>query len=287
MYLLTIVSAGFLASCSKEDVSTDLTNASSDALVLDYTTDASTQLAADELLAASDINAKSSFDFTAVNSFERGGGKHKGKIKHPNGMKGDSIPFTDLPTAAQTYINTNLGGVDSVKFVLKITLPDSTVEYSVRLTNGKHVHFDANGNIITKPKDNFETVAFADLPTAVQTYLNANVDVTKIAQITKRTAPDGTTIYIVRLTDNTRVALDANGNVVTKPTDTKTVITFADLPTAVQTYLNANTTVANITEVAKVTRPDGKILYVITFSDGKRIALTENGTVVKGKGKHH
>ena len=287
MYLLAIVSTGLVVSCNQEDITTDETIAGVNALVIDYSNDATTQIAVDEIAAASDPDAVSGFDFSSNTASERGGGKgkKKDKIGHPSGVKGDSIAFADLPTAAQTYVDTNNGGVANVTSVLKVTLPDSSIIYTVRFNDGTHLHFDANGAVIVKQKDNFETVAFADLPTAVQTYLNANVDVTKIAQITKRTSPSGTVTYQVRLTDNTRITLDANGTVIVKPTDTKVVVTFADLPAAVQTYLNTNTTVANITTITKGTRPDGKVIYEVKFNDGKRIALTETGQVVKGKRK--
>jgi hypothetical protein len=286
MYLLAIVSTGFFASCTQEEVTTDST--SIEALVIDYTTDAGTQIAVDETLAASDPNSISAFVFSSNSASGRdpkGGKKKKDKVEHPSGIKGDSIAFKDLPTVAQTYIIANNGGIDSIKSILKITLPDGMIEYSVRFLNGTHTHFDANGAVITKSKDQFTTVAFADLPAAVQTYLNANIDVTKIAQITKKTTPSGTVIYQVRLTNNTRITLDEKGTVIVKPTDTKVVITFVELPAAVQTYLNANTTVANISEVTKATRPDGKVVYEVKFTDGKRISLDANGNVVKGKKK--
>jgi hypothetical protein len=286
MYLLAIVSTGIFASCTQEEVTTDGT--SIEAFVIDYMTDADTQIAVDETLAASDPNAVSAFLFSsnaASGRDPKGGKKKKDKIEHPSGVKGDSIAFKDLPAAAQTYITANNGGVDSVKSVLKITLPDGTIAYSVRFLNGKHTHFDANGAVVVKQKDQFTTIAFADLPTAVQTYLNANIDVAKIAQITKRTTPSGTVTYQVRLTDNTRITLDEKGNLIVKPTGNKVVISFTELPAAVQTYLNANTTVANISAVTKSTRPDGKIVYEVKFTDGKRISLDENGNVVKGKKK--
>lgn len=286
MYLLAIVSTGIFASCTQEEITTDST--AIEALVIDYTTDATTQIAVDETLAASDLNSVSAFTFSSNSASGRdpkGGKKKKDKVEHPSGVKGDSIAFADLPAAAQTYINTNNGGVDSVKSVLKITLPDGTIAYSVRFLNGTHTHFDANGAVVTKLKDKFTTLAFADLPVAVQTYLNANIDVTKIAQITKRTTSSGTVVYQIRLTDNTRITLDEAGTVIVKPTDTKVVITFAELPAAVQTYLNANTTVVNISEITKSTRPDGTVIYDVKFTDGKHIHLNAAGVVVKGKKK--
>lgn len=290
MFLLAIAGSGLIISCNKEDISTQ---SGDSALQIDYNSDLSTRVASDEMLAATDQNAISSFEFTSATASSRGGGddgggkggRKKGKIGHPSGIKGDSIGFADLPAVIQNLLNSSYGGADSVKAVLKITMPDSSVQYSVRFLNGKHIHFDAAGNVLTGPKDQFNTIKFADLPAAVQSYLNANIDVSKIVQITRRKAPDGTVVYEVRLSDNTRIALDEKGNVVVKPSDTKTVITFGELPEAVKTYLQNNATVANIVEISKVLRPDGKVIYEIKFSDGRRIALDADGKVVRGK-KH-
>jgi Putative beta-lactamase-inhibitor-like, PepSY-like len=172
-----------------------------------------TQIVVDELLTGvaggGGSTAASGGDTTRHGFGHRGGGRHN----HPSGRRGDSIGFSQLPTAAQTYINTNAGGKDSVKSVFKVTLPDSTVGYSVRMKNGKHYHFDAQGNLLNSSTRGhvFTRIVFADLPAAAKTYLLANSDTTKITHIIKVTLQAGGTAYGVRLSDNSHFWFDASG----------------------------------------------------------------------------
>jgi hypothetical protein len=142
----------------------------------------------------------------------------RGHGNHPGRVKGDSIGFSDLPSAAQTHLLT----LDTSKIarIVKITLPDGTFNYVVRLKDHTHIHFDASGVVITTTMDNhhFVTILFTDLPAAAQTYLNANTTVANIVGIIKITKPDGTFEYGVRLSDNTRFTFNAAGAVIPNPT---------------------------------------------------------------------
>jgi hypothetical protein len=139
--------------------------------------------------------------------------------RHPNGGRGDSIAFADLPAAAQAYVTANLNGA-TVTRVEKITLPDGTVRYGVRLSDHTHFHFDATGAVIVdEPRGNgFVEITLADLPTTIQTYLTTNGHTTDIAHIVKVTKTDGTVFYGVRLTNNTIITFDATGAVIPNPT---------------------------------------------------------------------
>ncbi len=141
----------------------------------------------------------------------------RGHGDHPGRVKGDSIGFSSLPTAAQTYLLT----LDTSKIakIVKITLPDGTFQYVVRLKDHTHIHFDASGTVITTTMDNhhFVTIAFTGLPAAAQTYLNANTTVANIVGIIKVTKPDGTFEYGVRFADNTRLTFNAAGAVIPNP----------------------------------------------------------------------
>ncbi len=142
----------------------------------------------------------------------------RGQGTHPGRVKGDSIGFTALPSAAQTYLLTN-SDTSKIVRIVKITLPDGTFQYAVRLKDRTHLHFDAAGALITTTTDRhqFITILFADLPTAAKTYLNANTTVANIVAIIKVTKPDGTFIYGVRLADNTRFTFDAAGALIPNP----------------------------------------------------------------------
>lgn len=142
----------------------------------------------------------------------------KGRGNHPGRIKGDSIGFADLPAAAQAHLLT----LDTSKIlrIVKITLPDGTFQYAVRMNDRTHIHFDAAGVVITTTTHDhrFTVIAFADLPAAAQTYLNTNTTVANIVGIIKVTKPDGTFIYGVRLSDNTRYTFDAAGALIPNPT---------------------------------------------------------------------
>jgi hypothetical protein len=143
------------------------------------------------------------------------GGHHAG---HASGAQADSISFAQLPQAAQTYITTNAGTLTIGKMV-KITLPDGTIRYAVRFTNGTHYHFDANGVLVATPNHAhaFTNVPFDSLPAAARTYLLANTDTALINHIIKITGKNGALLYGVRLNNNTHYFFDSNGAIVPEP----------------------------------------------------------------------
>jgi Putative beta-lactamase-inhibitor-like, PepSY-like len=172
-------------------------------------------LAANELIL---ISAPPDTNGTGSDTFRHRGhgrGKHH---QHPEGRKGDSIGFSDLPAAAQTYLKAN-ANVDSIKIIVKITLKDGSIQYGVRMLNRKHYHFDANGAVIVKElKDHqFTEIAVTALPAAAQTYLTTNNLTSKVELVMQITRPDGKIYYGVRLTDNKPLMFDSEGNVLAKP----------------------------------------------------------------------
>lgn len=188
--------------CTKTDDVTPTTN--------DVAADQIT-LAADEIVAQGAGGGGDTLANRGRHGFgPRGGGRHE----HPCGSRADSISVSQLPATAKAYLTTN-NLTDSVKKVFKLILKDSanTVRYIVHLKNHKHLHFDANGNIVTPPTHNhaFVAIAYADLPAAAQTYLAANTDITKITHVIKITKPDGTIQYGVRLSDNKHFHFNAAG----------------------------------------------------------------------------
>ncbi len=191
-----------VVSCTQED--------SADAALMNET-----NLASNELVAttAKSLDSVGTGATTTAKHGRHGWGHGRGS--HPRNISGDSIGFSGLPTAAQTYLTTNTDTA-TITRIVRITLPDSSIQYIVRFSGRTHLHFDANGNIVTMPTHGcqFVDVLFADLPATAQTYLNANVTVTDIAMIVKLTKPDGTIFYLVRMNDGTRITFDASGNVV-------------------------------------------------------------------------
>jgi hypothetical protein len=184
----------------------------------DLTTDA-TIVAVDELVTLSDPSSGPSGVDSVRSPTDSSRCWRGGHGNHPGRIKGDSIGFASLPTAAQTYLNANTT-VANIKRIVRITLPDSTIQYAVRFTDGTHLHFDAAGALITTTQQghNFVRITLADLPAAAQTYLNANTTVANIVGIIKVTKPDGTFEYGVRFADNTRLTFNAAGAVIPNPT---------------------------------------------------------------------
>jgi hypothetical protein len=147
-----------------------------------------------------------------------GHGWGRGHGNHPSKVAGDSIGFSGLPAAARTYVLANFD-TSKIKKIIKITLADGTIQYSVRFNDHTHAHFDAAGVFISTTTDThrFVTITLADLPAAAQTFLNANTTAANIVAIIKVTKPDGTFEYGVRLADNTRFTFNAAGAVIANP----------------------------------------------------------------------
>lgn len=76
-----------------------------------------------------------------------GGGHHPHDSTTTTGchVKPVVIAVTDLPAAAQAWLTANAAGAD-IKSVLKVTRPDCTIEYVVRIKGKQLIRFDANGN---------------------------------------------------------------------------------------------------------------------------------------------
>jgi hypothetical protein len=204
----------FTVACTKENI---------DALIGD-----SNIVAVDELVTFSDPSngTKSKLNDEPVSGpmspdsvgNGHGHGWGRGHGSHPGRIAGDSIGFSGLPSAAKTYLLTN-SDTSKIVRIVKITLPDGTFEYAVRLNDHTHLHFDAAGAVVitTNDRHQFINIALTDLPAAAQTFLNANTTVANIVGIIKITKPDGTFEYGVRLADNTRYTFDAAGAVIPNP----------------------------------------------------------------------
>lgn len=200
--LATFVAFIFAISCTKEDLTADL-----------FSDENATTV--NELVATG--SGGPGGDSTHMDGGNHSHGWRSGHRDHPGHSRGDSIAFSGLPETAKTYL---IGNVDTSKItrIAKVTLRDSSVRYGVRLSNGTHIHFDANGAVVATPTDRhvFTEITFAELPAAAQTYVLSKTTADKIAIVIKVTKPDGTVFYGVRLTDNTHFAFDSTGAVVTK-----------------------------------------------------------------------
>jgi hypothetical protein len=192
-------------SCVKEDSLTDTNAVDAQALIFNELT-ALTANSHDIIEGKKGCGNKDGF-----------GNMGKGHHKHPDGVKGDSIGFGDLPQAAQTILTAS-GDAAKILRIVKITAADGTLRYVVRLNDRKHIHFDAAGVVVVLPsKDHsFVAITIDDLPAAAKAHLLANVDSTKITHLVKITKADGTFEYSVRTSDKKHFHYDTNGAVIVK-----------------------------------------------------------------------
>lgn len=200
--LLFALSLGSCTQDALEDLTSDITNAT------------------DELLASSSAPTAlmTGLGLQFAGREHRNDTLRGGRCGHPNRMRGDSIGFADLPQAAQDYLIQN-SDTALIERIYRVTLPDSTVRYGVRLLSFQHFHFDATGAVQTNPNGaaTFEVIAVTALPQAAQDYLTTNGQTSSVVIAVKITKPDGTIVYAVRLSDNTRVSFDSAGAVVAEP----------------------------------------------------------------------
>ena len=207
--LATFIAVIFTVACTKEDISSDL-----------FSDDAVT--AVNELVASGTGAGGPGSDSTHINGGGHGRHWKGGHGNHPGRSRGDSIIFSGLPLAAQAYLLANTD-TSKLKRIAKITLKDSTVRYAVRLSDGKHYHFDANGTIVVTPMDShkFTEITFAELPAAAQTYVLSKTTAANVSVVIKITKPDGTVVYGVRLADNTHFRFDSAGAVLAQKSKKK------------------------------------------------------------------
>jgi Putative beta-lactamase-inhibitor-like, PepSY-like len=146
------------------------------------------------------------------------GNMGKGHHEHPEGIKGDSIGFKDLPATAQATLTAS-GDAAKILRIVRIKEADGTIRFVVRLTDKKHIHFDANGAVITLPSREhaFTAITIDELPAAAKAHVLANTTVDKITHIIKITKQDGSIEYGVRTSDNKDFHYDANGAVIAGP----------------------------------------------------------------------
>jgi Putative beta-lactamase-inhibitor-like, PepSY-like len=146
------------------------------------------------------------------------GNMGKGHHNHPDGIKGDSIGFGDLPQAAKDTLTAS-GDAAKILRIVKITAADGTITYVVRLTDRKHIHFNANGVTIQVASKHhaFTAITIDELPAAAKAHVLANTTADKITHIIKITKQDGSIEYGVRTSDNKGFHYDANGAVIAGP----------------------------------------------------------------------
>jgi Putative beta-lactamase-inhibitor-like, PepSY-like len=146
------------------------------------------------------------------------GNMGKGRHNHPDGIKGDSIGFGDLPQAAKDTLTAS-GDAAKILRIVKITAADGTITYVVRLTDRKHIHFNANGVTIQVASKHhaFTAITIDELPAAAKAHVLANTSLDKITHIIKITKQDGSIEYGVRTSDNKGFHYDANGAVIAGP----------------------------------------------------------------------
>ncbi|MGA0560734.1 PepSY-like domain-containing protein [Larkinella sp. VNQ87] len=119
----------------------------------------------------------------------------------------EEIAVTELPSAITSYISTNYAGAE-----IKTAAQDSTRGYLVMITvddQNKTLLFNTDGSFnkeVSKPlKGRFTSVAVADLPASVTSYVTTNYAGSTIKQAVQE--EDGDLIVWVKTSDSKYVAL--------------------------------------------------------------------------------
>ncbi|WP_421826410.1 PepSY-like domain-containing protein [Larkinella sp.] len=138
-----------------------------------------------------------------------GPGRKGGSHGKGGGKKGslEQIAVADLPSAITSYISTNYAGAE-----VKTAAKDSTRGYLVMIVvsdQAKTLLFNTDGTFnkeVSKPlRGNFTSVAVADLPAAVTTYITTTYAGSTIKDAAKNAS--GQLVVVVKTSDGKPVAL--------------------------------------------------------------------------------
>jgi hypothetical protein len=247
------------------------------------------------------------------------------------GAPSDIILFSAAPTAVETGLQTLAGSttIPANQKVHENTTPSGTTIYVIKLkVSGTPTLYavDATGDAVPVPPPPQQSqqdgsggtsaasntvVLFSAAPTAVQTGLQPLAGSTTIPanqKVHENTAPDGTTIYCIKLNVDgtpTLYAVDATGTAVPTPpppqqqggssggssssgsnTASATIVLFSAAPSAVQAGLQTlagSTIIPANQKVHENTAPDGTLIYCIKLTvDGTPTlyAVDATGTAV-------
>lgn len=208
-----------------------------------------------------------------------------------------TVASGDLPQAILDYLNTNYPNF-SIKKAEKDTDDTGAVIYEIELDTGEELLFDENGNFLGEESDHdddsdehdggeaeTDSLTLADLPMAVQDYINANfADYTfeSGGQDTLCTGEQVLEVDLEKGNDEVHLIFDLSGNLLY----TVTSILSADLPAAITESIAAN--YANYTtddEAYQMELADGTLEYQVDLTnttDNTELDVTfgADGTVI-------
>ena len=161
-------------------------------------------------------------------------------------------------------------------------------------TRGPGGHGGDRGGFGDKGKGHFDhptkskgdSIGFAQLPTAAQTYLTTNKLQDSVVRVIKLTMPDGTVRFGVSLKSHKHLFFDEAGALLPTPNRDKAFmdITYDALPTAIKTYLVANTDITKITNIVQITLSNGTIQYGVRTSTNAHFLFDATGNLIKKRG---
>ncbi|MBC7776810.1 MAG: PepSY-like domain-containing protein [Phycisphaerae bacterium] len=136
-------------------------------------------------------------------------------------------------------------------------------------------------------KDN--TVAIADLPSAIKVYVDANYPGYTLDEAEKETNCSGATVYDVEIEqgeeNDLELTFDIDGNFLYSETD----VASADLPTAVVNSIATNYAGFASEEPSKLTLADGSTRYEVELEKGKtdkEVLFDSEGQVICEQDEH-
>ncbi|MEO1435241.1 MAG: PepSY-like domain-containing protein [Bacteroidota bacterium] len=213
----------------------------------------------------------------------------------------DNIDYDELPQSVQDYLAQNYPNAE----ICEIDEEDDADEpyrYEVTLTNGLELYFDANGNFLFAEQDDDNECDDVDgyqdddsdsnydeLPESIQDYLTQNHANDPICEIDEEDDADEPYTWEITLESGLELYFDADGNFLFSEQDEDYVCgeddadsddpdsDFADLPQAIQDYLNQNHPNTPICEVYEENDPDEDYTFEVTLQNGQELYFDAAG----------
>lgn len=204
-------------------------------------------------------------------------------IPDDEGQNSIEISYSELPVAAQSFLETNFPEV-TVNSVRKLNKPDAVgTLYLTQLANNFKVNFNQTGQWTTV-NSNGQSVPDNLVIPAIVEYVNQNYPGLFITEIELEN--NG---YEVELSNGIELYFDLDGNFISEDLDEdedEVSITYDELPQAAKDLLNEFFPNVNLISIQKEVE-DGQIEYEVKLANGFEIDFDADGswTSIDGNGQ--
>lgn len=212
-----------------------------------------------------------------------------------DGSNDQYVSVSSLPNSIVSYIQNNYGNL-SIREVEINYHPNGTFSYEVEFTNGVELYFAEDGSFIASGHDinddsNSNHINPQDLPSSILTYIQTNHPGASISKAEVKTNIDGSIIkFEIELSDGSSLNFDANGNYFADDSHSSggfedhIDISFTDLPSNSQNFINANYPGVGFESIRKKLYIDGSIMqYEVELANDTEITFAPDGSVIEIK----